>query len=39
MGPAMVETRVDPKFKGVGKASLGQHLPLKGDTVKTKVTN
>lgn len=31
--------RLDPTFKGTGKALLGQQLPLKGDTVTTKVSD
>ena len=36
LDPTTVETELDPKFKGTGKALLGQQVQLKGDTVQTK---
>lgn len=39
MDPTTEETRLDPKFKGTGKALLGQQVQVKGDTVLTKMSD
>ena len=39
MDPAVVEMRLDPKLKGIGKVLLRQQLLLKGDTVRTMVSD